>query len=117
MARAIDSLPEEARALEGIGHCRLRDGHAAEAATALRQALAIYERIGSPHTDRLRTVIREHSLQIQSECPEPSPGGSDIRLGAVMTSGAFMESLTELRARAGTAALVLLAVVLDRCAR
>ncbi|HEX9542073.1 MAG TPA: hypothetical protein VGA04_28415 [Streptosporangiaceae bacterium] len=49
-ASDIGAPAEEARALEGIGHCSLllHDGNPGEAATHVRQALAIYERIGAP---------------------------------------------------------------------
>ena len=48
LARATDSRPEEARALEGIGWCLVRQGEPNAAKTFLQDALAIYERIGSP---------------------------------------------------------------------
>lgn len=51
IAIAIPSPLAEARALEGLGRCDLRDGRTEDGATALRQALTIYQRIGAPRTD------------------------------------------------------------------
>jgi tetratricopeptide (TPR) repeat protein/transcriptional regulator with XRE-family HTH domain len=62
VARTIESLPNQARALEGIGRCRLRDGYSDTATEPLHEALVIYQRIGSPHAGRLRNVIRENGL-------------------------------------------------------
>jgi len=50
---------EEARALEGIGHSYLHDGNTSQAATHLRQALAIYQRIGTPGARRARETLRK----------------------------------------------------------
>jgi tetratricopeptide (TPR) repeat protein/transcriptional regulator with XRE-family HTH domain len=62
IARDLGTLPEEARALEGIGHSHLRDGHPAQAAAPLRDALAIYQRIGSPAARRVEATLRQHGL-------------------------------------------------------
>lgn len=48
IAREISVPLEEARALEGIGQCHLQGGNLREGAAPLRQALAIYQRIGAP---------------------------------------------------------------------
>lgn len=48
IAQDIGVRPEEAHALEGIARCRAESGDRAEAARLLRQALEIFERIGSP---------------------------------------------------------------------
>jgi Flp pilus assembly protein TadD len=53
IARDISAAPEEARALEGLGHGHLQDGNPGHAAAHLRQALAIYERIGAPGAKRV----------------------------------------------------------------
>lgn len=50
---------EEARALDGIGHSHLRDGHPGEAAASLEQALAIYQRIGSPDVRRVQETLHQ----------------------------------------------------------
>lgn len=47
LARAVHSALEEARALEGIGRCDLRQGRHDPTDTHLRQALTIYRRIGA----------------------------------------------------------------------
>ncbi|HTP16739.1 MAG TPA: helix-turn-helix transcriptional regulator [Streptosporangiaceae bacterium] len=49
---------EEARALEGIGLCHFQDGHSEQGAALLRQARAIYQRIGSPYAKRVETQLR-----------------------------------------------------------
>ena len=59
LARVTDSLPEEARALEGIGRCLMKLNDSRTAETMLRQALEIYERIGSPSVTRVRVAIQE----------------------------------------------------------
>jgi tetratricopeptide (TPR) repeat protein len=60
IARDIGAPLEEARALEGIGHCRLQNGNPGEGADCLRQALAIYQRIGSPRARHLEESLRQH---------------------------------------------------------
>jgi tetratricopeptide (TPR) repeat protein len=62
IAVAVQSRPEEARALEGIGRCHLRDGRRAEGAESLRQALAIYEEIGSSGAGRVRLTLDDHDV-------------------------------------------------------
>jgi hypothetical protein len=52
---------EEASAREGIGRSLLHEDPA-EAAACLREALAIYERIGSPDAQRVQDTLSEHSL-------------------------------------------------------
>ena len=59
IAREIGAPLEEARALEGIGQCHLQDGNLAEGAAQLRQALAIYQRIGTPAAQRLQETLRQ----------------------------------------------------------
>ena len=51
---------EEARALEGIGHSYLQDGTTDEGAAHLRQALAIYQRIGAPGARRVQETLLQH---------------------------------------------------------
>ncbi|MEV0732313.1 tetratricopeptide repeat protein [Polymorphospora sp. NPDC050346] len=61
IARRIHTPTHEARALEGIGHCALRQGHRDEGVTCLRDALTIYRRINSPHTARVEAALHhEH---------------------------------------------------------
>jgi len=57
IASDIASAPDEAQALEGIGRCHLWADDRVSARTTLIQALAIYERIGSAHADRVRSLL------------------------------------------------------------
>jgi tetratricopeptide (TPR) repeat protein/transcriptional regulator with XRE-family HTH domain len=56
---------EQARALEGIGHCHRRTGRPVEGLTSLRQALAIYERIGWPDSTRVAEALRNATMNGQ----------------------------------------------------
>ena len=49
-----------ARALEGIGRCQLLNGEHASGTASLRSSLEIYERINSPNTQRVATLLRNH---------------------------------------------------------
>jgi tetratricopeptide (TPR) repeat protein/transcriptional regulator with XRE-family HTH domain len=60
--RDIDAPVEKARALEGIGRCHLRTADTAAAASSLRQARDILARLGSPKTDRIDLLLRDHGL-------------------------------------------------------
>jgi tetratricopeptide (TPR) repeat protein/transcriptional regulator with XRE-family HTH domain len=61
ISRELGTPHEEARALEGIGRSLLgRD--LAEAAARLRQALAIYQRIGVPDARRVQDTLTQHGL-------------------------------------------------------
>jgi tetratricopeptide (TPR) repeat protein/transcriptional regulator with XRE-family HTH domain len=62
IARDISATPEEARALEGLGCAHLQDGNHDEGLDCLRQALAIYQRIGAPAAQRVRETLRNPSL-------------------------------------------------------
>ena len=53
---------QEARALEGIGGCHLRNGKPFQAAEPLRRALEIYRHIASPNAAQLETMIRDLNL-------------------------------------------------------
>jgi tetratricopeptide (TPR) repeat protein/DNA-binding XRE family transcriptional regulator len=61
IAREIGAPPEEARALAGIG-MSLLPGNPAEAGGYLRDALAIFQRIGSPAAQRIQDTLGEHGL-------------------------------------------------------
>jgi tetratricopeptide (TPR) repeat protein len=52
----------EAHALEGIGRAYLNDGQPSRAAPPLRQALAIYQRFGSPHAPQVEAILRDYDL-------------------------------------------------------
>lgn len=60
IASDIGSPFEEARAREGTGRCDFRDGHLDQGRAALRQAMTIYQRIGSPNAQRVETALREN---------------------------------------------------------
>jgi hypothetical protein len=64
LAIAVDiaSPLDEAGALEGIGRCLLQDGERDEAATALRQALTTYQRIGPPAAAPVQETLRDQGL-------------------------------------------------------
>jgi tetratricopeptide (TPR) repeat protein/transcriptional regulator with XRE-family HTH domain len=62
IAREIDALLEEARALEAIGQIDIDDGHREEGARELQRALEIYQRIGSPLRARVQRTLQHHQL-------------------------------------------------------
>ena len=62
IAVSIALLLEQARAREGIGRCYLDLDRPDQGAGPLRQALAIYRRIGSPHADRVAQTLRDRDL-------------------------------------------------------
>ena len=57
IARDINTPVEEARALEGIGRCHIQEGNPDQGAADLRQALAIYRRIGAAEAQRVETIL------------------------------------------------------------
>jgi tetratricopeptide (TPR) repeat protein len=57
IARDINAPFQEARALEGIGRCRIQEGSSGEGAAHLRQALAIYRRLGTPEAHRVEITL------------------------------------------------------------
>ena len=62
IARDLGVPLEEARALEGVGDSHLHDGNAAEAAPHLRQALTIYQGIGTTGAKHVEETLRHHQL-------------------------------------------------------
>jgi tetratricopeptide (TPR) repeat protein/transcriptional regulator with XRE-family HTH domain len=62
LARDLTALLEEARALEGIGTSDIQDRKPGRDGTCLRQALALYHRLGSPHAARVQETLRVHGL-------------------------------------------------------
>ncbi len=68
IARDISAPVQEARALEGIGRFHIQEGNLHQGATHLRQALAIYRRIGAPEARRVETTL------LESPSGETSPG-------------------------------------------
>ena len=63
LAKAIDlgAPAEQARSLAGLGRSQLRRAPA-DAAQNLREALAIYERIGAPDAREVRQTLDEHGF-------------------------------------------------------
>jgi tetratricopeptide (TPR) repeat protein/transcriptional regulator with XRE-family HTH domain len=59
VARRIGDPLQEARALEGIGCCSLRDGDPDAGIGQVRQALAIYRRIGVPEAWRAEAILSQ----------------------------------------------------------
>jgi tetratricopeptide (TPR) repeat protein len=59
IAVAMQSLPKEAFALEGIGKCHLSGGKRAAGVESLGRALAIYEQIGSSRAGSVQRILRE----------------------------------------------------------
>nr|WP_269440664.1 tetratricopeptide repeat protein [Micromonospora tarapacensis] len=57
IARTINSTLEQARALEGIGRCELATSNMKTAITTLRQALGIYQRMGTAEAPRLAAEL------------------------------------------------------------
>jgi len=93
LAREISVPVEEARALEGIGQCHLQDGNLAEGAAQLRQALAIYQRIGTPAAQRLQETLRQPGTgRPEAEAlPEtPRKGCELVGVGRIRTGGLFV---------------------------
>ena len=58
IARDLGLVFEEGRALEGLGHSYLQSGNSDRAAEHLRQALAIYQRIGVPGARRVAEALK-----------------------------------------------------------
>ena len=57
LARDVNAAFQEARALEGIGRCHIAEGNPSQGAAHLRQALAIYRRIGAPGAQHVETTL------------------------------------------------------------
>jgi tetratricopeptide (TPR) repeat protein len=57
IARDISTPVEEAGALEGIGRCHIQEENPGQGVADLRQALAIYRRIGAPEAQRVETIL------------------------------------------------------------
>jgi tetratricopeptide (TPR) repeat protein len=57
VAREVNAAYQEARALEGIGRCQIEEGNPGQGVAQLRQALAIYRRIGAPEAQRVETAL------------------------------------------------------------
>ena len=71
IARDISAVPEQARALEGIGTSHLREGNPGQAAAYLQQALTGYQRIRAPGARRVQETLRNQSLPGSADRPDP----------------------------------------------
>jgi hypothetical protein len=71
IARELGTPLEEARALQGTGRSHLQEGHASEGTACLRQALAIYQRIGSPAARGVQQTLHDHHTRQDSPTPAP----------------------------------------------
>ena len=77
IARELGTPLQEARALEGTGHSHLRDGHPAQAAAPLREALAIYQRIASPAARRVQETLTQFRQRNQAPARSGKPPDPD----------------------------------------
>jgi len=48
---------EQARALEGIGHCHFQQEQTKQGGACLCQALTLYQHLGSPDAQRMETTM------------------------------------------------------------
>jgi tetratricopeptide (TPR) repeat protein/transcriptional regulator with XRE-family HTH domain len=76
IARDIGLPLEEASALEGIGHTYLQEDTTEEGAALLRQARAIYQRIGAPGAKRIEEVLGNHELADRPTGPDSMRQGT-----------------------------------------
>jgi tetratricopeptide (TPR) repeat protein len=67
IAHNIGTPLHEARALGGIGHCALREGHRDQGITHLQNALAIHQRVNSPHATLIQATLRQHNSNTDSD--------------------------------------------------
>jgi hypothetical protein len=67
----ISAPLEEARALEGLGRADLQAGDTGHAVPRLRQALAIYRRLGNPAAAGLTLLLLHHHADSQHHSPAP----------------------------------------------
>jgi tetratricopeptide (TPR) repeat protein len=60
IAQDLNVPLEEARALAGTGESYLQEGDTEQGITPLREALAIFQRLGSPDAGRVEAILRDH---------------------------------------------------------
>ena len=72
IARDLGAAQVEAHALEGIGRCHLQDGNPGEGTAKLLQALAIYQRIGTPDARRVQQTLQNHKLASATSGRQPA---------------------------------------------
>jgi tetratricopeptide (TPR) repeat protein len=68
-AIALKCLPEEARALEGIGWCHLRDGNSSDGTQSLREAILIYNKVGSFGAKRVQGLLDDYGTFTDPKAP------------------------------------------------
>ena len=80
IATSIAAQHEQARALEGLSRCRTLEGNPREGHEILRQAVAVYQRIGSPRARELEQELREPPAGHHStgEPRDPEPAGQPV---------------------------------------
>ena len=71
LAASISSPTQEAGAREGIGRCHLQDGRPGPGITSLRQALAIYQHVGSPNAEHVQKTL----TSLPARDPDPAHPG------------------------------------------
>ena len=81
IAREISAPLEEARALEGIGHCLVQGGNPGDGAAHWQQALTIYQRIGAPDARRIQETLHHHGITTA-----PPPPSSEIHQPSAPTA-------------------------------
>jgi tetratricopeptide (TPR) repeat protein/transcriptional regulator with XRE-family HTH domain len=84
LSRDIGAPLVEARALEGIGRSHLQDGHPGKGLYNLQQALAIYQRAGSPSAQHVQETMRQHGLDpalLPNEEPLPTAAAGSTTAG------------------------------------
>jgi hypothetical protein len=80
LSRQVYSPLDEARALEGAARCTARTGDRVAALTDLREAVAIYQRIGPPKQGRPRRIWSRWKTKsgtdtpLSNRCQEPRHG-------------------------------------------
>jgi tetratricopeptide (TPR) repeat protein len=85
LARNISALPEEARALEGLGQCELQEGRVGEANRLFREALELYRNIGSTRARHLDNLVSRMDAWQSGEPsedqrgPRPDSGNTEIQ--------------------------------------
>ncbi len=72
-ATSIAAQLEQARALEGLGLCHTLEGNRSEGHKILRQALAVYRRIGSPRASELEQELRKPAADSRGPAGAPLP--------------------------------------------
>jgi hypothetical protein len=78
LARATVGSWNEAHALAGLGRCTLAADHATQAETLLRQALAIFQRIGAAEADDISRELTGLTEAGPPRLPRAATPGRDL---------------------------------------